>query len=232
VLYASSQRLGCYLETLARFRVDIKLYAELGEITGDDDFVPLGVVPREWAEKRIIGAAEHEGSYAEIYGSEWISILRRELAADCVALGLHDLDAAVLQSSAPRKLTQRASRIAFQAGFDGIHYRSRYGHDVQNWAVFEPFKLNPGSPESIVKNDPDLERALPFTAFVSLISQHRRYFSFRSCWRPGCFKSLSISDKKVILWQSAVTRLQPQAKWRTQRGRAFRCSNLSVHVLF
>ena len=62
MLYASSQRLGCYLETLARFRVDIKLYVELGEITGDDDFVPLGVVPREWAEKRTIGAAEHEGA--------------------------------------------------------------------------------------------------------------------------------------------------------------------------
>jgi hypothetical protein len=40
VLYASSQRLGCYLETLARFRVDLKLYAELSEIEGEDDFTP------------------------------------------------------------------------------------------------------------------------------------------------------------------------------------------------
>jgi hypothetical protein len=164
VLYASSQRLGCYLETLARFRVDIKLYAELGEIAGEDDFVPRGVVPPEWAEKRMIGAAEHEGSYADLYGSEWIGILRRELAPDCLALRLNDLDAAILQASAPRRLTQRASRIAFQAGFDGIHYRSRYGHDVQNWALFEPFKLNPGQPMAIEKNDPDLERALAIHA--------------------------------------------------------------------
>ena len=42
VLYASSQRLGCFLETLARFRVDIKLYAELTEIAGDNDYFPLG----------------------------------------------------------------------------------------------------------------------------------------------------------------------------------------------
>ena len=36
VLYASSQRLGCYLETLARFRVDLTLYAELSEIDGEN----------------------------------------------------------------------------------------------------------------------------------------------------------------------------------------------------
>ena len=37
VLYASSQKLGCFLETLARFRLDPKLMAELAEIDGDDD---------------------------------------------------------------------------------------------------------------------------------------------------------------------------------------------------
>ena len=42
VLYASSQRLGCFLETLGRFRVDPKLLAELGEIEGEDDYCPLG----------------------------------------------------------------------------------------------------------------------------------------------------------------------------------------------
>ena len=49
MLYASSQRLGCYLETLARFRVDLTRYAELSEIEGEDDFTPLGHVPLAWA---------------------------------------------------------------------------------------------------------------------------------------------------------------------------------------
>jgi hypothetical protein len=31
---------------------------------------------------------------------------------------------------------------------------------VQNWAVFEPFKLIPGLPQTIERNDPDLEQAL------------------------------------------------------------------------
>lgn len=160
MLYVSSQRLGCYLETLARFRIDIALYAELAEIDGEDDFVPLGQVPVEWIEKRVIGVGQHEGSYADLYGSEWIGVLRQTLATECLAPGVGDIDAAALQSSAPRKLTQLASRVAFQTGFDGIHYRSRYGHDVQNWALFEPFKLTPGRSQAIEETDPDLERAL------------------------------------------------------------------------
>ena len=41
VLYASSQRLGCFVETLARFRVDPTLLAELAQIEGADDYGPL-----------------------------------------------------------------------------------------------------------------------------------------------------------------------------------------------
>jgi hypothetical protein len=35
VLYASSQRLSCFVETLARFRPDLNLLAELEEIAGE-----------------------------------------------------------------------------------------------------------------------------------------------------------------------------------------------------
>ena len=90
VLYASSQRLGCFLETLARFRLDLKLYAELNEIGGDNDYVLLGQVPSEWAQRRAIGSAAHHGQYADIYGSEWIGRLRQALARDCVRLGIAD----------------------------------------------------------------------------------------------------------------------------------------------
>ena len=53
VLYASSTRFGCFLETLARFRPDIALYAELKEIEGEDDFVRAGTVPREMVSKPL-----------------------------------------------------------------------------------------------------------------------------------------------------------------------------------
>lgn len=111
VLYASSQRLGCYLETLARFRVDPTLSAELAEIAGEDDFTPFGHVPPECAETRMLGSATQDGSYADIYGDEWIANLRRDLAADCLQLGIVELKARDLQQSGLRELTQRASRL-------------------------------------------------------------------------------------------------------------------------
>lgn len=46
VLDASSYRLSCLLKTLARFRPDLTLMAELDAIEGDNDFSPLGQVPK------------------------------------------------------------------------------------------------------------------------------------------------------------------------------------------
>lgn len=42
VLYAGSSRFGTFLETLARFRPDLAVVAELGEIEGDGDPIPRG----------------------------------------------------------------------------------------------------------------------------------------------------------------------------------------------
>jgi len=160
VLYASSQRLGCFLETLARFRVDPTLLSELAAIEGEDDFSPLGQVPTEWLDQRTMGTATTEGEFADICGSEWISKLRKLLPAQLEKFGVDDLDASVLQQTAPRILTQFVSRIVFYEDFAGIYYRSKYGHDIENWALFEPFRIGKHSVESIVQNDPDLQRAL------------------------------------------------------------------------
>lgn len=160
VLYASSQRVGCFLETLARFRVDPKVMAELAEIEGENDYCPLGEVPLEWVKKRVMGVATAAGEYADICSSEWVSRLRIVLAGHLKRFGLDDLDASVLQMTAPRKLTQLVSRIVFSEGLSGIYYRSKYGHDVENWALFEPFHINVKDSESIQSDDPDLQRAL------------------------------------------------------------------------
>jgi hypothetical protein len=160
VLYASAQRLGCFLETLARFRVDLKLLAELTEIDGEDDYCPLGEVPLEWIEKRMMGVATASGEYADICSSEWISRLRIVLAGHLERFGFDDLDASVLQMTAPRNLTQLVSRVVFSEGLSGIYYRSKYGHDVENWALFEPFQINVKDVEPIRIDDPDLHAAL------------------------------------------------------------------------
>ena len=54
VLYASSQRLACFVETLARFRPDLSLLAELDAIEGEDDFVTLGTLPHDWLAVRTV----------------------------------------------------------------------------------------------------------------------------------------------------------------------------------
>ena len=153
VLYAATQRVSCFVETLARFRPDLSLIAELQAIAGEDDFVPLGTVPSDWCEPRVMGEATVTGAYADLYGASWVSHLRYALATDCIALGLEDLDDSVLQKGEPRRLTQLASLKVNEAGLDGIYYRSRYGHDLENWALFEPFEIS--SPETPIAIRPD-----------------------------------------------------------------------------
>ena len=160
VIYASSQKLSCFLETLARFRADLSLLAELNEIEGENDFFPLGTVPREWCDERLIGSAHAEGNYADTYGAEWIAYLRHRLAGECLRLGLNDVDASLLQRSAPRRLTQLASLEARRQGFDGIYYRSRHGHDLENWALFEPFRVSRTTSRAIAADDQTLVEAL------------------------------------------------------------------------
>ncbi len=120
----------------------------------------LGEVPLEWIEKRMMGVATAGGEYADICSSERISRLRIVLAGHLESFGFDDLDASVLQMAAPRNLTQLVSRVVFSEGLAGIYYRSKYGHDVENWALFEPFHINVKDSESIQSDDPDLQRAL------------------------------------------------------------------------
>lgn len=51
---------------------------------------------------------------------------------------------------------------AYAGRFDGICYRSRYGDDIENWAVFEPFTaIRPRTPaESLDLLDADFVAAL------------------------------------------------------------------------
>jgi hypothetical protein len=160
VLYASSGRLGCFLETLARFRPDLTLLAELTEIAGEDDFLPLGAGPLVWLGNRRIGSAQADGRYADVGASDWMALLRGCLARACLELGIGDFDAAALLASSPRRLTQMVSREVYARGFDGIVYPSRYGHEIENWALFEPVLLTAGRSFDIAADDPDLQAAL------------------------------------------------------------------------
>jgi hypothetical protein len=125
-----------------------------------DDFILLGEVPSDWCAKRVMGTASAEGDYAQICSGEWITYLRRKLASESLRLGITDLDASVLQSGSPRHITQLASRVVYELGFAGIYYRSRYSHELENWALYEPFRIRDTISKPITKDNPALHQAL------------------------------------------------------------------------
>jgi hypothetical protein len=166
VLYASSVRLGCYLETLARLRPDPAVIAGLQAIEGPEPMDPVGVVPRSWLPERSIGAASVSGEFATVGHARSLAWLRTRFAAEVVEAGLADLDAAAVRLSVPRRLTQRMSRAIYECShesvrqYSGIAYLSRFGDEIPNWAVFEPNKIDVRDAWPIDSEDPDFIAAM------------------------------------------------------------------------
>ena len=148
VLYASSQRLGCFVETLARFRIDPTLLAELAQIEGADDYCPLGEVPIEWVEKRIMGLATTDKEYADVCSSEWISRLRKLLAIHLKKFGVEEFDASVLQQTAPRILTHQCPGLFLMAALRESTTAQSTGTTLRTGLCSSPFKSKCRNPNS------------------------------------------------------------------------------------
>lgn len=170
VLYASSSRLGAFLEVLARYRTDSALVAEYAEITLDDDEHPTiapGIVPGDWPAHRHVGTATHPGPFADVGHSDSLIHLRAMMAGRILHHGLDDLDAADLRRRAPRAFTQDLSRYIFEHGADadgvslvGARYLSRLGDDIENWAIFEGTEPSDTTSAPATGDDVDLAAAL------------------------------------------------------------------------
>lgn len=174
VLYASTSRLGAFVEVLARFRPDPHILETLKEIEGEEGpaYAPPGELDVAWLHERGLGVAEMAGDFVDVGHGSSLAHLRTALAARVLHHGLDDLDAAAVRLSAPRRFTQEISRYVYDrstAGgrrrFAGIAYRSRLGDEFRNWAIFEPAgEAAPWAGEPRVlplrADDPDLREAL------------------------------------------------------------------------
>lgn len=168
VLYASSQRVGAFLETLARFRPDLEVLAELEQIDGEDEPPPR--VPRAWLARRTLGEATVDGRFLDVGDAASLATLRTALAASAIHHGLDEIDAATIRLRAPRAFTQVVSRFVYEqrddrGDFAGIRYRSRLGDNVVNWAIFEPGPSAPSpflrtTSKRVGQGDADLRTAL------------------------------------------------------------------------
>lgn len=170
VLYASSQRLACFLETIGRFPGDPEVEAGLAEIELEPDEVDHGLAPgvlvvADWISKRRIGKGAVQGSFAAVGTSTSLAYLHNEVEFLLDEFGLEELDVGAIRTG-QRELTQFISRLVFRCStsdggrqFDGIQYLSRYGDDFENWAIFEPATIESEHPEEITADDPDLFEA-------------------------------------------------------------------------
>lgn len=171
VLYACTERIGGFLETLARFRPDLDVVAGLASIPADPADPPClqpGELPRSWVHQRGVGIAGLTGAgFVAIGHSSTLAWLRNEMASRVLHYGLEpDLDAATVRMSAPRAFTQEVSRRVYEmtgAGsraFDGLAYGSRLGDELTNWAIFEPGHLDSPTTSAIDESDSDLQEAI------------------------------------------------------------------------
>ena len=141
VLYASSSRLGCFLECLAYFRQGPTPGLDDVKHVDDDYPLPAGTVPPSWLRDRQMGSAAVEGSFADIACTEWIAKLHENRKAmrafRFCGFKEMEIDQAALYQKSCRQFTQTVSRIVYEDGeLDGIHFKSRHGSEIENWAIF------------------------------------------------------------------------------------------------
>jgi hypothetical protein len=79
-----------------------------------------------------------------------------------------DADASTIRLKAPPTLTQEMSRVVFQTvaseeeTFSGLRYLSRFGDEIENWAIFESGRaqLADRRPQAIAEGDEDFQATL------------------------------------------------------------------------
>ena len=169
VVYACTERMGTFVETLAQFRPDPAVVAGLEEIDGGgapDHSIAPGEVPRSWLANRRVGTARVAGLFVQVGDSGSLAWLRDKLAARVVHYGLDDLDASTIRMTAPRGFTQEISRRVFEQSsngrraYAGIAYGSRLGDDFHNWAVFEPAEIEADLARDLTATDADFKGAM------------------------------------------------------------------------
>jgi hypothetical protein len=145
VLYAGDRR-ACFLETLAPFRPGLREDERAGEI------------PAEWFASRRLASFTIVGEdwrAVDLRSSESIHELRVELRLFLAAQGHTDFDFSHVLSK-DIQVTQNIAAWAYEHGFNGIVYRSRFALDQSCIALFEGSLLADVHASKISRHDPDL----------------------------------------------------------------------------
>jgi hypothetical protein len=165
VLYVAEQRIACFVETLARFRPSVELLAAwraMPEADVPEPPLQVGLIPRDWLADRLMARVllSPGQRWLDLRAFETREALRAELVGTLHALGLDDLDVSGVRGSR-RPLTQAIARWAYERGYQGIVYSSRFHDAYRCWAVFEGAHFErSGRPQAITPRDRSLQAAM------------------------------------------------------------------------
>ncbi|HEY8746007.1 MAG TPA: RES family NAD+ phosphorylase [Chloroflexota bacterium] len=157
VLYCSEQRRACFIEALAALRPELPVLSAL-PVGAQLLPVPRRSLPFGWRAVRRIGR------FRLPPGQRWLDLrvvqtreaLRQVFASSVLAIGLSDLEGATVRGP-QRQLTQAIAGWAFDQGYHGLVYTSRFDDRWTCWAVFEAATTVPnGQPRPIRRGDTDL----------------------------------------------------------------------------
>jgi hypothetical protein len=158
VLYTAQQRLGCFVEAVARFRIPVPFLAAIQAQPGGTQQLPRPRIPEDWLRQRCLGQLHLLAgqNWLDLRAPETCEVLRQELAPVLVRLGMGDLDVSGARGPS-RALTQAIARWAFERGYHGIAYKSRFSDALDCWALFEGAAFERvGQSERLAPDDADL----------------------------------------------------------------------------
>lgn len=146
MLYSAERRLAALAEVLARWRSGLA--------------TPLAnnAVPNGWFTRRRLACfrvSSSRGPFLDLGALESLVALRAELAGTLVGLGYPDFDAGEAIGR-DRRVTQTIARWAYEEGFGGIRYPSRFDPALPLWAIFEGGTFAEATVSAIAPDDPDL----------------------------------------------------------------------------
>jgi hypothetical protein len=145
VLYAGDRR-ACFLETLADYR------------PGLIEDQRAGIIPAEWFATRRLGQfslADPRLRALDLQTAEQIQELRKQLQLFLANRGYAELDVSHVLGQ-DFVLTQEIAGWAYEQGFGGIIYSSRFALDRTCIAIFEGTRLSDTQTMVIDRDDPDL----------------------------------------------------------------------------
>jgi hypothetical protein len=151
VTHFGSSLEACLGETLARFRPEPEVVAQIADEWRDLGFMEVGAIARSWRDERVAVLAQPDGSavsrwpepFVDIDSAESHQVLRESLAGPLKQLGYDDLDAGIVRGP-DRFITRILSEWVWgqreedgRPLFGGLRYASRLSTDWECWAVFD-----------------------------------------------------------------------------------------------